>query len=93
MKDAYSFDVDEEGLHKSYQDEYDAYTRIFTRCGLEFKQVEADSGQIGRQSQSWNSWPWPRPGKRKSYRARSATMRPILKKLWPRPLIMAAEPA
>ena len=32
MKDAYSFDVDEEGLHKSYQDEYDAYTRIFTRC-------------------------------------------------------------
>ena len=47
MKDGYSFDVDEEGLHKSYQDEYDAYTRIFTRCGLEFKQVEADSGQIG----------------------------------------------
>lgn len=47
MKDAYSFDVDEEGLHKSYQDEYDAYTRVFTRCGLEFKQVEADSGQIG----------------------------------------------
>ncbi|MGN0949077.1 MAG: proline--tRNA ligase [Megasphaera sp.] len=47
MKDAYSFDVDEEGLHKSYQDEYDAYTRIFTRCGLNFKPVEADSGQIG----------------------------------------------
>ena len=47
MKDGYSFDVDEEGLHKSYQDEYDAYTRVFTRCGLEFKQVEADSGQIG----------------------------------------------
>ena len=47
MKDAYSFDVDEEGLHKSYQDEYEAYTRIFTRCGLNFKPVEADSGQIG----------------------------------------------
>ncbi len=47
MKDAYSFDVDAEGLHKSYQDEYDAYTRIFTRCGLNFKPVEADSGQIG----------------------------------------------
>ena len=45
MKDAYSFDVDEEGLHKSYQDEYEAYTRIFTRCGLNFKPVEADSGQ------------------------------------------------
>ena len=47
MKDAYSFDVDAEGLHKSYQDEYDAYTRVFTRCGLNFKPVEADSGQIG----------------------------------------------
>ncbi len=47
MKDAYSFDVDEEGLHKSYQLMYDAYSRIFTRCGLKFKPVEADSGQIG----------------------------------------------
>lgn len=47
MKDAYSFDVDEEGLHKTYQIMYDAYDRVFTRCGLNFKPVEADSGQIG----------------------------------------------
>ena len=47
MKDAYSFDVDEEGLHKTYQLMYDAYDRVFTRCGLNFKPVEADSGQIG----------------------------------------------
>ncbi len=47
MKDAYSFDADEEGLHASYQTMYDAYDRVFTRCGLQFKIVEADSGQIG----------------------------------------------
>ena len=44
MKDAYSFDRDEAGLDKSYQD---AYTNIFTRCGLNFRPVEADSGAIG----------------------------------------------
>lgn len=47
MKDAYSFDADEEGLDVSYHQMYDAYTRIFTRCGLYFKPVEADSGAIG----------------------------------------------
>lgn len=47
MKDAYSFDSDEAGLDKSYQDMYDAYTNIFTRCGLNFRPVEADSGAIG----------------------------------------------
>lgn len=47
MKDAYSFDRDEAGLDKSYQDMYDAYTNIFTRCGLNFRPVEADSGVIG----------------------------------------------
>ena len=47
MKDAYSFDVDEAGLDKSYKSMYDAYTRIFTRCGLTFRPVEADSGAIG----------------------------------------------
>ena len=47
MKDAYSFDVDEESLHKTYKIMYDAYDRVFTRCGLKFKPVEADSGQIG----------------------------------------------
>jgi len=47
MKDLYSFDKDEEGLEISYRKMYDAYTRIFTRCGLTFRAVEADSGAIG----------------------------------------------
>jgi prolyl-tRNA synthetase len=47
MKDAYSFDVDAEGLHKSYMKMYDAYCRIFRRCGLEYVIVEAESGEIG----------------------------------------------
>ena len=47
MKDAYSFDVDEAGLDESYKSMYDAYTRIFMRCGLTFRPVEADSGAIG----------------------------------------------
>ncbi len=47
MKDAYSFDATEEGLDLSYQAMYDAYNRIFTRCGLNFRAVEADSGDIG----------------------------------------------
>lgn len=47
MKDLYSFDKDQAGLDLSYQKMFDAYTRIFTRCGLEFRPVEADSGAIG----------------------------------------------
>lgn len=47
MKDLYSFDKDEEGLEISYRKMYDAYTRIFTRCGLTFRAVEADTGAIG----------------------------------------------
>ncbi len=47
MKDAYSFDADFAGLDKSYQLMYDAYVRIFTRCGLKFLPVEADTGLIG----------------------------------------------
>ena len=47
MKDMYSFDRDEAGLEVSYQLAYDAYTRIFSRCGLNFRPVEADSGAIG----------------------------------------------
>lgn len=47
MKDAYTFDHDEEGLDVSYRGMYDAYIRIFTRCGLTFRPVEADSGAIG----------------------------------------------
>ena len=47
MKDAYSFDVSDEAASQSYQTMRDAYTRIFQRCGLEFRAVEADSGSIG----------------------------------------------
>jgi len=47
MKDLYSFDRDEAGLAESYQKMYDAYCRIFSRCGLKFRPVEADAGAIG----------------------------------------------
>ncbi|MFZ5597896.1 MAG: proline--tRNA ligase [Bacillota bacterium] len=47
MKDLYSFDRDEEGLDITYTKMYQAYTRIFSRCGLKFRPVEADSGAIG----------------------------------------------
>lgn len=47
MKDAYSFDVDEAGSEISYRKMFEAYKRIFSRCGLNFRPVEADSGSIG----------------------------------------------
>jgi prolyl-tRNA synthetase len=47
MKDAYSFHRDEESLAETYDKMYEAYTRIFKRCGLRFGSVEADSGAIG----------------------------------------------
>ena len=47
MKDAYSFDANEEGAEISYKKMYDAYCKIFERCGLEFRVVEADTGAIG----------------------------------------------
>jgi len=47
MKDAYTFDIDDKGLDESYLKMVDAYTRIFKRCGLKFKMVEAESGVIG----------------------------------------------
>jgi prolyl-tRNA synthetase len=47
MKDAYSFDVSLEAADASYQAMYDAYVRIFKRCGLRTKAVEADTGDIG----------------------------------------------
>ena len=47
MKDGYSFDKDEAGLDKSYKDMYEAYSKIFSRCGLTFRPVEADGGAIG----------------------------------------------
>jgi prolyl-tRNA synthetase len=47
MKDAYSFDADVEGLRESYRSMYDAYHRVFERCGLTFRPVQAQSGEIG----------------------------------------------
>jgi prolyl-tRNA synthetase len=47
MKDCYTFDKDYEGLDKQYWTMYDAYTKIFTRCGLHFRPVLADGGAIG----------------------------------------------
>ncbi|MBU2551791.1 MAG: proline--tRNA ligase [Proteobacteria bacterium] len=47
MKDGYSFDADEDGASRSYQAMFEAYQRIFKRCGLRFTAVEADSGAIG----------------------------------------------
>ena len=47
MKDAYSFDRDEESARMSYQRMYHAYEQIFTRCGITFRAVEADTGLIG----------------------------------------------
>lgn len=47
MKDAYSFDIDQEGLEKEYKNMWEAYTRIFKRCGLDTKAVQSDSGAIG----------------------------------------------
>ena len=47
MKDAYSFDVDVEALRQSYRKMFDAYHRVFERCGLTFRPVEAQSGEMG----------------------------------------------
>jgi prolyl-tRNA synthetase len=50
MKDAYSFDLDEAGADVAYEKMYQAYCRIFERCGLRFRAVEADTGNIGGTS-------------------------------------------
>ncbi len=47
MKDAYSFHIDKESLAQTYQDMYDAYSRVFSRLGLNFRAVQADTGSIG----------------------------------------------
>ena len=47
MKDNYSFDKDAAGLDESYNKMYEAYSNVFTRCGLNFRPVEADTGAIG----------------------------------------------
>ncbi len=50
MKDAYSFDLEEAGADAAYEKMYQAYRRIFERCGLRFRAVEADTGNIGGTS-------------------------------------------
>jgi prolyl-tRNA synthetase len=52
MKDAYSFDIDQAGLDKSFEAQREAYKRIFTRCGLKFSIVEASSGAMGGSGSS-----------------------------------------
>jgi len=47
MKDAYSFDLDADGMRETYRRMYDAYCRVFERCGLTFRAVEAQAGEIG----------------------------------------------
>ncbi|MCE5186002.1 MAG: proline--tRNA ligase [Planctomycetaceae bacterium] len=47
MKDAYSFHADDASLHKTYMDMYNAYCRVFERCGLEYVIVQAESGEMG----------------------------------------------
>lgn len=47
MKDSYTFDATEEDLHTAYMRQYHAYEKIFTRCGLDYRIVEADNGPIG----------------------------------------------
>lgn len=63
MKDAYSFDISSEGLDKSYHQMFDAYHRIFKRCGLKFRAVHADSGAIGGEGAAMNLWHWLISGK------------------------------
>src|SRR5713101_9415939 len=52
MKDAYTFDVDREGLDRSFAAQREAYKRIFTRCGIQFSIVEASSGAMGGSESS-----------------------------------------
>src|SRR5207249_2048843 len=47
MKDAYTFDVDRDGLDRAFLDQREAYKRIFTRCGIQYSIVEASSGSMG----------------------------------------------
>ena len=85
MKDAYSFDVDEEGLHKSYQDEYEAYTRIFTRCGLNFKPKSYRARNATMQPISKRPSPRPWKCRQKTQKmwnsSKRRTARPL--KTWP----------
>ena len=76
MKDAYSFDVDEAGMMKSYQAMYDAYARIFTRMGLKFRAVDADIGRDRRHCRRTSSRCSPTRARTRSRTARAPTTRP-----------------
>ncbi len=76
MKDAYSFDIDETGMLRSYRIMYDAYVRIFTRMGLEFRAVDADSGAIGGAHCRASSRCWPIRARTRLPTATAPTMRP-----------------
>ena len=79
MKDAYSFDTTDEGAMASYKKMYDAYIRIFARCGLKAFPVEADTG-VTAATIRMSSWCPPRPAKTKWPSAKPAAMPPTWKK-------------
>ncbi len=89
MKDAYSFDLDEAGADVAYEKMYQAYRRIFERCGLNFRAVEADTGAIGGTS-PMNSWCWPKRVRTPSSPATAASMPPTSRR--PKCAIQAARP-
>ena len=75
MKDSYSFDVDDAGLEKSYQQHRDAYIRIFDRLGFDYVIVKATSGAMGG-SAARSSSPRPRSARTPTSAARTATTPP-----------------
>ena len=79
MKDAYSFDIDEASANQSYDEMFAAYGRIFTRCGLDFRPVEADTGAIGGSRS--HGQVWPTAVRMPLSVALSVAMRPTLSKL------------
>ncbi len=76
MKDGYSFDRDEESMRASYQKMYEAYGKIFSRCGCTWRAVEADTGLIGVTSPT-SSWCRPRSARLRSPTARVAITPPM----------------
>ena len=75
MKDAYSFDADLDGLQRSYDAMYEAYGKVFMRCGLTFRSVKASRAR-SVVTRARNSWPWPRWAKTRSSGASTATTPP-----------------
>ncbi|MDA6076310.1 proline--tRNA ligase [Edwardsiella anguillarum] len=82
MKDAYSFHTTQESLQETYEAMYAAYSRIFSRMGLDFRAVQADTGSIGGNA-SHEFRCWPRAGRTTSSSLPPLTMPPISS--WPRP--------